>query len=205
MEGRQSPSSLPLPRRAPQPIRCCLPRVVGRKGRLGPRGPGCGCRPSSWPRSSLAEKHDAGLQGIGGSACLPGADPRVSPWLSQGPFIPSVVSSGHLLCVQEHSAHQVSAKSDSLLKSKKAKVAQSCLTLWTPMDWTVHGILQARTLEWAGNLPNPGIKPRSPTLQADSLPAEPPGKPNNTGVGSLSFSRGSSRSRDRTRVSGITS
>ena len=28
-----------------------------------------------------------------------------------------------------------------------------------------------------GDLPNPGIEPRSPTLQADSLPAEPPGKP----------------------------
>ena len=28
-----------------------------------------------------------------------------------------------------------------------------------------------------GNLPNPGIKPWSPTLQAESLPAEPPGKP----------------------------
>ena len=28
-------------------------------------------------------------------------------------------------------------------------------------------------------LPNPGIKPRSPALQADSLPAEPQGKPNN--------------------------
>ena len=27
-----------------------------------------------------------------------------------------------------------------------------------------------------GDLPNPGIEPRSPTLQADSLPAEPPGK-----------------------------
>ena len=30
-----------------------------------------------------------------------------------------------------------------------------------------------------GDLPNPGIKPRSPTLQADSLPSEPPGKPRN--------------------------
>ena len=36
---------------------------------------------------------------------------------------------------------------------------------------------------------NPGIEPRSPTLQADSLPAEPPGKPKNTGVGSLSLLR----------------
>ena len=38
-----------------------------------------------------------------------------------------------------------------------------------------------------GELPNPGIEPSSPTLQADSLPAELPGKPKNTGVGSLSL------------------
>ena len=34
---------------------------------------------------------------------------------------------------------------------------------------------------------NPGIKPRSPAFQMDSLPAEPQGKPKNTEVGSLSF------------------
>ena len=58
------------------------------------------------------------------------------------------------------------------------------------MDHTVRGILQARILELfpsPGDLLNPGIKPRSPTLQVDSLPAEPPGKPKNTGVGSLSL------------------
>ena len=38
-----------------------------------------------------------------------------------------------------------------------------------------------------GDLRNSGIKPRSPALQADSLPAEPPGKPKNPGVGSLSL------------------
>ena len=38
-----------------------------------------------------------------------------------------------------------------------------------------------------GDLPDPGIKPRSPALQSDSLPSEPQGKPKNTGVGSLSF------------------
>ena len=38
-----------------------------------------------------------------------------------------------------------------------------------------------------GDLPNPGIESRSPTLQADSLLAEPQGKPKNTGVGSLSL------------------
>ena len=38
-----------------------------------------------------------------------------------------------------------------------------------------------------GELPNPVIQPRSPALQAGSLPAEAPGKPKNTGVGSLSL------------------
>ena len=55
------------------------------------------------------------------------------------------------------------------------------------------GILPARILEGvtpcptAGDLPNPGIEPRSPSLQADYLPAEPQGKPQNTRVGSLSL------------------
>ena len=43
--------------------------------------------------------------------------------------------------------------------------------------YTVHGILQVRTFPSPGDLPNPGIQPRSATLQADSLPAEPQGKP----------------------------
>ena len=62
----------------------------------------------------------------------------------------------------------------------KVKVAQSCPTPCNPMDYTVHGMLQARILEWVafpGDLPNPGIKPRSPALQEDSLPAQPQGKP----------------------------
>ena len=67
-------------------------------------------------------------------------------------------------------------------------VTKLCMILCDPMDCTppgssVHGVLQARVLEWAAipfsrDLPNPGIKPRSPALQADSLPPEPPGKPN---------------------------
>ena len=127
----------------------------------------------------------------------------------------------------------------------KVKVAQLCPALCDPRDYTAHGILQARILEWVafpfrqrrwhptlgllpgrshgwrslvgcrlrgraesdtteatyqqqqqqqqqpfpspGDLPNPGIKPRSPTLQVDSLPAEPPRKPKNTGVCSLSL------------------
>ena len=41
-----------------------------------------------------------------------------------------------------------------------------------------------------GDLPNLGIEPRSPTLQADSLPAKPQGKPKNIGVGNLSLLQG---------------
>ena len=64
----------------------------------------------------------------------------------------------------------------------EVKVAQLCPTLWDPMDYTVHGVLQARILEGvafptSGDLPNPGIEPRSPALQADSLPAEPQVEP----------------------------
>ena len=54
-------------------------------------------------------------------------------------------------------------------------------TLCNPIDYTVHGILQARILEWVTipsprDLPNPGIEPKSPALQVDSLPAKPPRK-----------------------------
>ena len=60
--------------------------------------------------------------------------------------------------------------------------------------WTIQSMEFSRPEYWSGqpfpspgDLPNPGIEPRSPTLQTDSLPAEPQGKPNNTGVGSLSL------------------
>ena len=72
------------------------------------------------------------------------------------------------------------------------KVAQSYLTLCDPMDYTVHRILQARIVEWVAfpfsrESSQPREDPRSPALQEDSLPAEPQGKPKNTGVGSLSL------------------
>ena len=69
----------------------------------------------------------------------------------------------------------------------QVKITQFCLTPCKLMDCgppvsSVHGILQARILEWVAipflvNLPTPGIEPRSPTLQADSLPDEPQGIP----------------------------
>ena len=65
----------------------------------------------------------------------------------------------------------------------KVSVTQSCLTLCDPMNCSppgssVHGILQARILEWVafpspGDLSDPGIELGSPALQADSLLLEP--------------------------------
>ena len=62
----------------------------------------------------------------------------------------------------------------------ESEVAQSCPTLCNPMDCSlpgssIHGIFQTRVLEWVplpspGDLPNPGIEPRSPALQVDALP-----------------------------------
>ena len=75
-------------------------------------------------------------------------------------------------------------------------VTQSCLTLCNPVDCSppgssVHGILQARILEWVAMPSSRGsFQPRSPVLQADSSLSEPPGKPKNTGVGSLSIVQG---------------
>ena len=61
------------------------------------------------------------------------------------------------------------------------KVAQLFLTLCNPMGYTVHGILQARILEWVAfpfsrESSNPETEPRSPILRADSIPFEPQGK-----------------------------
>ena len=67
---------------------------------------------------------------------------------------------------------------------KSLSFVQIFVIPWTTacQDPLSMGILQTRILEWAampslGDLPNPGIEPRSPTLQADSLPSELPGKP----------------------------
>ena len=68
------------------------------------------------------------------------------------------------------------------------KVIQLCLTLWDPMDYTVHGIFQARILDWvAFPFSRGSSQSRSPSLQVHPLPAEPQGKSKNTGVGILAL------------------
>ena len=70
-----------------------------------------------------------------------------------------------------------------ILREKvKVKVSQWCLTLCNPVDYTVHGLPQARTLEWVAFSFSRGFsKPRDRAqvshIAVDSLPAEPEGKP----------------------------
>ena len=69
--------------------------------------------------------------------------------------------------------------------------AQSCLTIYDPMDGSHQAPLSmgfSRQGYWSGlpfpslgDLPDPGIKPRSPVLQASSFLSEPSRKPHNPG------------------------
>ena len=83
----------------------------------------------------------------------------------------------------------------------EVSVAQSHLTFCDPMACSLPRLLCpwgfSRQEYWSwlpcpppGDIPNQGIEPRSPTLQADSLPSETAGKSKNTGVGSLSLLQG---------------
>ena len=73
-------------------------------------------------------------------------------------------------------------------------VTQLRLTLFHPMNYSPPDFSVRRSSKqeyWSGfpcsppgDLPNPGIEPRSPALQADSFPSEAPGNPWNAKVGS---------------------
>ena len=74
----------------------------------------------------------------------------------------------------------------------KEKVDQSYPILCDLMDYTVHGTVQARVLEWvAFPFSREFSQPRDQTqvsrIAGNSLPAEPPGKPKKIGVGRLSL------------------
>ena len=68
------------------------------------------------------------------------------------------------------------------MKVKLLSRVRLLATPWTSLPGSsVHGIFQARVLEWIAisfsrDLPDPGIEPGSPALRADALQSEPPGK-----------------------------
>ena len=109
---------------------------------------------------------------------------------------------------------RIFCKNQWLLYNVLCLVALSCPALCDPMECSlpgpsVHGGSPDKNTGVgyhalpSGDLPNPGIEPRSPTLQADPLLSKPPGKPRILEQGSCPFSRGSSQPVNQTRVSCI--
>ena len=82
----------------------------------------------------------------------------------------------------------------SFTESESRSVLSDSLRLLFATPWSIPSMEFSWPECWSrqpvpspGDLPNPGIKARSPALQVGSLPAEPPGKPKNIGVHSLSL------------------
>ena len=80
------------------------------------------------------------------------------------------------------------------LKWKSLSHVQHFVTPWTVASQAPLSMEFSRPEHWnrklfpsPGDLPKPGIKSSSPALQVNSLLSEPPGKPKNIGVGSLSL------------------
>ena len=88
-------------------------------------------------------------------------------------------------------------------------VSQLCLAVCDPIDCSppgssVHGVLQARILEWVTMYSSRGSsQPRYWTqvssMRVDSSPSEPPWKPKNTGVGDLSLLHGNFQTQELNR------
>ena len=106
-----------------------------------------------------------------------------SPPITMSVYLILLLKNSHQ-CISLHFSPLITFPHSNLStqgKTSEVKLTQSCLTPCDPMDYVVHGNLQARIPEWVavpfpGDLPSPGIEPSS-ALQADPLPAEPPRKP----------------------------
>ena len=78
--------------------------------------------------------------------------------------------------------------SDSEIRSVMSNSLRTQAPL--PMEFSRPEYRSGQLFAFPGDVPNPGIEPRYPVLQADSLPSEPSRKPEKTGVGSLSLLQG---------------
>ena len=114
--------------------------------------------------------------------CITLPDPRdllLLPWILWLPKFFFFFFHAFILCTHYTFWHRES--------EVKVKLLSRVLLFVT--SWTIQSMEFSRPEYWSGlpcppprDLPNPGIKPRSPALQMDSLPAEPQGKPG-TGKG----------------------
>ena len=81
------------------------------------------------------------------------------------------------------SSEHSSGSDDVKVKVKSLRCVRLFATPWTPARQAPPCMGFSRQEYWSGlpfpspgDLPNPGIEPRSPALQADALTSEPPGK-----------------------------
>ena len=88
--------------------------------------------------------------------------------------------------MHQHSSQPPSAEASSIMKVKVKSLSlfQLFATPWTVAHQASLSMAFSRQEYWTGfpfpspgDLPDPGIEPRSPALQADALQSEPPGKP----------------------------
>ena len=94
-----------------------------------------------------------------------------------------------------------------VVKAMKVKVTVTQYVQLFATPWTIQSMEFSRSEYWSGepfsstgDLPNPDIKPRSPALQVDTLPASLKGSPRILEWVAHAFSRGPSQPRNRTRV-----
>ena len=112
-------------------------------------------------------------------SCLTLCDPRDgSP---PGSSVPGILQARTL----EWVAISFSNASKWKVKVKSLSCVRLFATTWSAAHQAPLSMGFSRQEYWSGvpfpspgDLPNPGIKPRSPALQADSLPSQPQGKPN---------------------------
>ena len=118
--------------------------------------------------------------------------PQLRPWRKLSLILPRTISVPPYQC--QTSRPTIYFSFSHLLLCLVAKSCPTLVILWTVAFQAPLSMEFSRQEYWSGlqfpssgYIPNPGIEPRSPALQADSLPAEPPEKPKNTGVGSHSL------------------
>ena len=98
--------------------------------------------------------------------------PLIKIDLCQSPWVCFKIPHNWQVLIKRQTHHQERERNcHKLIESESVKVTQSCPTLCNPMDWS------GQPFPSPGDLPNPGVEPRSPSLQVGSLPTEPQGKP----------------------------
>ena len=120
-------------------------------------------------------------------------------WYEYTPFCLSIYQIAGLLGFSSgfFSFHLLGILNNTVMNVFSHSVMPDSTTPWTVVRQAplCMGIFQAEywsglPCSSSGDLPNPGIKLRSPALQVDSLPSEPPGKPKNTEVECRSLLQG---------------